>query len=50
MAVTIWNLVWASVGAEAGRACRRCTEPIPAEDAFGLSEGVCGPCRLFPDA
>ncbi len=48
MAVTVWNVVRAMVGAEAGLACRRCKEPIGAKDAFGMSEGVCRPCRLAP--
>jgi hypothetical protein len=25
--------------------CRRCREIITTADPFGLSEGVCGPCR-----
>ena len=49
MAITVWKLIRAVAGAEAGRACRRCSEPIPAQDAFGMSEAVRGPCRLGPD-
>jgi hypothetical protein len=41
----IWSL-WGPVGLKAARSCRRCGEPIPQRDAFGMSEGVCGPCRL----
>lgn len=48
MTVTVWNVVRAIAGDEAGRSCRRCSEPIPARDAFGISEGVCVPCRLAP--
>ena len=32
-------------GLESGVRCRRCSESIPEADEFGLSEGVCGPCR-----
>jgi hypothetical protein len=42
---TVYQVLRALVGLEAGRACRRCNEPILAHDPFGLSEGVCGPCR-----
>ena len=42
---TMYMVLRALVGLEAGRSCRRCGEPILAQDAFGLSEGVCGPCR-----
>jgi hypothetical protein len=27
------------------RWCRSCGEPIERRDPFGLSEGVCAPCR-----
>lgn len=46
MAKTVWNLIRALSGLEAGRSCRRCHESIPVDDAFGMSEGVCVPCRL----
>jgi hypothetical protein len=42
---TFWNLFRALVGAEAGSSCRSCGESILARDPFGLSEGVCAPCR-----
>ena len=42
---TVWSVVRALVGAEAGRSCRQCDESILAGDGFGLSEGVCHPCR-----
>ena len=29
-----------------GRTCRSCRESIPKRDDYGLSEGVCNPCRL----
>jgi hypothetical protein len=32
-------------GLPAGRWCRSCREPIAPNDPFGLSEGVCKPCR-----
>jgi hypothetical protein len=46
MAATIWKLSWPLAGMEAGRTCRRCGESIPKTDSFGMSEGVCRPCRL----
>ncbi len=46
MSAGIWNLVRAMAGAEAGRSCRRCADAIAAKDAFGMSEGVCRPCRV----
>jgi hypothetical protein len=48
MAVTVWNVLRAFSGLESGRACRRCSESISAQDAFGISEGVCSPCRRPP--
>jgi hypothetical protein len=45
MTVTTWRLVRALTGLENGRDCRRCGESILADDPFGLSEGVCNPCR-----
>ena len=41
---TVYAVLRALVGLEAGRACRRCNEPILAADAVGLSEGVSWPC------
>jgi hypothetical protein len=41
----IYSFFQALTGIEAGRWCRHCHEPIARKDAFGLSEGVCAPCR-----
>lgn len=43
--MTVWNVIRALAGFETGRVCRSCREGIPAGDAFGMSEGVCHPCR-----
>jgi hypothetical protein len=32
---------------ETGTSCRRCSEMIPPNDPFGVSEGVCAPCRAW---
>jgi hypothetical protein len=40
-----WTWLRSLAGLESGRWCRRCEESIEANDAFGLSEGVCRPCR-----
>jgi hypothetical protein len=32
---------------ESGTNCRRCSEAIAANDPFGVSEGVCAPCRSW---
>ncbi|MFL6042935.1 MAG: hypothetical protein ACJ740_16225 [Gaiellales bacterium] len=45
MIATVWNLVRAATGLENGRECRSCNESIRREDPFGMSEGVCRPCR-----
>jgi hypothetical protein len=45
MTMTVWKVVRGLVGLESGRSCRRCHEPILAGDPYGLSEGVCRPCR-----
>lgn len=45
MAITVFKVLRALAGEETGRACRSCGEPISANDEFGFSEGVCGPCR-----
>jgi hypothetical protein len=45
MALTVYRVLRAMAGLETGHWCRRCAEVIPAADAFGRSEGVCGPCR-----
>jgi hypothetical protein len=45
MSVTIWKLFRALAGVEAGRSCRDCGESILTADPFGLSEGICRPCR-----
>lgn len=47
--MSVWNVIRALAGLEAGRACRSCHEAIPADDVFGMGEGVCRPCRLAPD-
>ncbi len=46
--ITVYRVVRSLFSVEAGRSCRRCHDPIPPNDAFGLSEGVCVPCRLDP--
>lgn len=46
MSATIYKLIRALAGEETGRACRRCAESIQSADHFGMSEGVCGPCRV----
>ncbi len=50
MAITVWNVLRAFAGAEAGRSCRRCSESIPGDDGFGMSEAICRPCRVAPGA
>lgn len=45
MSVTIGKVLQVFAGLETGRSCRRCSEAIPREDAFGWSEAVCSPCR-----
>jgi hypothetical protein len=45
MEKTVWNIVRGIVGAGATRPCRRCDETINEHDQFGMSEGVCQPCR-----
>jgi hypothetical protein len=42
------KLVRALFGSEAGKRCRRCREPLHPNDEFGVSEGLCLPCRLDP--
>jgi hypothetical protein len=39
------QLILALYGLAAGRSCRRCNEEILPADPFGMSEGVCRPCR-----
>jgi hypothetical protein len=50
MATTVFKVLRALSGFESGRACRSCNEPIPAHDYFGVSEGVCTPCRDAPES
>jgi hypothetical protein len=50
MAVTVWKVVRALSGLESGRACRSCSESISPQDPFGVSEGVCSPCRRPPES
>jgi hypothetical protein len=45
MSKTVYRLFRAMAGVESGRCCRTCGESILREDRFGLSEGVCSPCR-----
>lgn len=45
MSNAIWTLLRSLAGLESGRWCRRCTESIAGNDPYGLSEGVCRPCR-----
>jgi hypothetical protein len=45
MNTTLWTLLRAFQGIDSAQACRRCSDPIPRTDAFGISEGVCPPCR-----
>jgi len=45
MSKTVFKLFRALAGMEAGRCCRSCGESILRNDPFGLSEGVCQPCR-----
>lgn len=47
--ITVWNLMRALSGLEAGRACRGCGQPIAPGDHHGMSEAVCAPCRREAD-
>jgi hypothetical protein len=49
MATTVLKLLLTVAGSDSGSNCRRCGESMPAADEFGVSEGVCGPCRLHAD-
>jgi hypothetical protein len=42
----LYTLIRSLVQLESGRRCRRCTDAISPRDPFGVSEGVCAPCRL----
>lgn len=42
---TTWTWLRGLAGIESGRWCRSCDESIEPGDAFGMSEGVCAPCR-----
>jgi hypothetical protein len=46
MTMTVWKVLRALTGVERGRSCRGCGEAILVKDGFGMSEGVCSPCRL----
>lgn len=41
----IYRFFQALTGVEAGRWCRSCGIAIQPKDPFGMSEGVCHPCR-----
>ncbi len=41
----VYKIIRAFTGSEAGRSCRTCGEAILPRDGFGMSEGVCAPCR-----
>ena len=41
----MYRLVRTLLRLESGRNCRTCAEAIARDDAFGLSEAVCAPCR-----
>jgi hypothetical protein len=43
--MAIYRLIRALTGMEAGRWCRACGSGIAPKDSFGMSEGVCAPCR-----
>jgi hypothetical protein len=43
--MTVWKVLRGLAGLESGRWCRCCSESITRSDEFGLSEGVCRPCR-----
>jgi hypothetical protein len=43
--MSVWRFFRSMAGLESGRWCRDCSEPIGRRDQFGLSEGVCCPCR-----
>lgn len=45
MTTTVWKVLRALTRLETGQPCRCCKESIPADDLFGMSEGVCHPCR-----
>ncbi|HEY7196855.1 MAG TPA: hypothetical protein VH306_06695 [Gaiellaceae bacterium] len=41
----VYRILNALNGLVTSQECRRCTQPILAEDRYGLSEGVCTACR-----
>jgi hypothetical protein len=43
--MAIYRLFQALTRIEAGRWCRSCGNGIEPKDPFGMSEGVCPPCR-----
>ncbi len=42
---TVFKILRGMAGLESGRWCRGCSEAIVRGDDFGMSEGVCRPCR-----
>ncbi len=42
---TVYSMVRAMTGIESGRHCRTCKDSVDPRDGFGMSEGVCAPCR-----
>jgi hypothetical protein len=45
MSTLAWKLSHIAAGRESGIVCRCCSESILRDDPFGISEGVCNPCR-----
>jgi hypothetical protein len=43
--MAIYELIRSLFGLSSGRDCRHCGDSIERADDFGLSEGVCAPCR-----
>lgn len=41
----VYKFLRALAGLESGQECRVCKQTVSPNDHFGLSEGVCEPCR-----